>query len=202
MKGETTTECCKVGRDIVKYELGEFNAKLRQRRSDGTSLRGLAEFMNIRILEKALSDVQFEVVSDAETIYQILRGDDVRTSRRVEIRSKLSQRGLNIEAIENDFVSHQTIRDHLKTCLEVDTGQQLHVEFEQERGTIEWARARSEKVIQRSLERLRQAEELDTGPLDITHSIRVVCEDCGESYRLRNLLERGRCECTSDQRNE
>lgn len=199
MERETETGCCKVGRNISKYDLFEFNRELRQRKSSGDSLRDLATFTNTRLLERALAAADAEVIGDSETIYRTLTSDDIRPSKRTELRSKLEQQRVNIDEITRDFVSHQTVRDHLKGCLDVDTSRQLTVDFEKEQGTVEWARARSEKVIRRVLDRLRQAEELHTGPLDVTHSVRVTCETCGRSYRLRELLAARQCACHEEE---
>lgn len=193
------TDCCKVGKNISKYDLFEFNRELRQRKASGGSLRDLATFTNTRLLECALAAADAEIVGDSESIYQTLTDDDIRPSKRTELQSQLEQQGVNIDKIMDDFVSHQTVRDHLKECLDVDTSRQLTVEFDKERGTIEWARARSEKVIRRVLDRLRQAEKLQTGSLDVTHSVRVTCEDCGRSYRLRELLAARQCACHEEE---
>jgi hypothetical protein len=194
MNGEA---CCKVGRDIRNHGLSRLNDDLRRRRSDGESLRDLATFVNTRILENVLADAGISAGWDAETTYRILAGADadVSTGRRAETRSKLKQVGVDVDCVKTDFVSHQTIRDHLRDCLDIDTGRETRFDVGSATTTVEWARSRSEAVIERTLDRLRAAGELETSDLDVTHSVRVTCEGCGRTYRLRDLLKHGHCEC-------
>jgi hypothetical protein len=198
MSQETNAACCKVGRAIDSYDLFEFDAELRTRRQRGGSLRDLATFANTRILERALTTADADVVGDPETLYHILTDDEIRQSRRTEVESKLETQGVDLDRLRRDFVSHTTMRQHLQGCLDIDTSRDQHVDPDAERGTIEWSRARSEQVIEESLSRLHNAGDLETGPLEVTHSVRVTCDVCGESYRLHELLDTGRCACAHE----
>lgn len=194
MTSESTTACCKVGRAIASYDLFEFDAELRRQRERGLSLRDLAAFTNTRMLERALADAGADVVGDPDSLYRALT-DAADTGTRVEVESTLDREGVDVEALRDAFVSHTTVKTHLNDCLDVATDRELSVDPEAERGTIEWARTRSERVIEESLSRLRRAGELDTGPLAVAGTVRVTCEDCGRSYRLHDLLDAGGCDC-------
>lgn len=196
MSQETNAVCCKVGRAVASYGLFEFDDELRSRRERGESLRDLASFTNVRVLDRALADTNADVVGDPESLYHVLTDDDVRTSRRTELESRLRSQGVDLGRLRESFVSHTTMRHHLQGCLGVDTSRDRSVNPDAERGTIRWARARSEQVVEAALHRLRSAGDLETGSLDVTHSIRATCETCGESFRLHDLLESGRCACT------
>ena len=189
--------CCKVGRSARAFGLADLDGDLRRRHERGQSLRDLAAFVNRRILGRAIARADVDTVSDAGTIYDLLSDDEVGAGRRTEIREKLGRAGVDLDAVESSYVSHQTVRDHLRECLGVDTGVRADVDRETARGTVEWARARFLGITERTLERLATAGELDAGDLEVTGTVRVTCTDCGETYRLGVLIDRGRCGCSA-----
>ena len=188
--------CCKVGRSAAAYGLANVDEDLRRRHDRGESLRDLAAFVNRRILGGAIDSADVDAVSDAGTIYDLLADDDLSAGRRTEIREKLARAGVDVEAVESSYVSHQTVRDHLRECLSVDTSVSADVDPESARGTIEWARARFLGIAERTVERLASADELAVGDVEVTGTVRVTCRDCGETYRLGVLIDRGGCGCT------
>lgn len=187
--------CCKVGRSAAAYGLANVDEDLRRRHARGESLRDLAAFVNRRILGRAIDSAEVDAVSDADTIYDLLAEDDLSAGRRTEIREKLARAGVDVEAVESSYVSHQTVRDHLRECLSVDTSVSAEVDPESARGTIEWARARFLGIAERTVERLASAGELAVGDVEVTGTVRVTCTDCGETYRFGVLIDRGSCGC-------
>ena len=194
--------CCKIGRDCAKYDLSGLDENLCRRRADGASLRDLQGFVNERVLERALADADAEVVGDPENLYRLLRDEEVSSGRQAELRSRLERAGIDIETVEKDFVSHQTVRDHLKECLDVDTSRRSCIDVERATRTINWAESRSKAVIEQTLDQLRSADRLATEDLEVTQTVRVTCTGCGETYRVAELLDRGGCECDGSDRSE
>lgn len=186
----------KIERNIEKYELRGLNAELRQKRQHGSSLRELAAFVNRRVLETALSETNASVVGDVDSIYEALRGDEVSVGRRAEVSSRLKTLGVPMDEVEDDFVSHQTVSDYLQECLDIETSRQSQLTVEEALKTIEWADARGMAVINRTLTRLYEAGEINTDDVDVMCALRVTCEECGETYRLHEFLQRGGCDCT------
>ena len=187
--------CCKVTQVAEAYHISDIDTKLLQQREQGASLRELAAFFNKRILSEALNRATQEVVGDADTIYQVLMDDDTDRARQAELRSKLARYNVDIDEVQQDFVSHQTVRNHLNGCRKIDTGRESTFDLEAGRKTIEWAQARSEGVIRETIERLRNAGEVaDTGT-EVTQSVRVACAACGQSYRIEEFLAQGGCGC-------
>jgi len=187
--------CCKVGRVADRYDLFELDATLGRRHEAGDGLRDLADLVNRRILEDALTGADADIVGDADALYATITEDDVSAGRRAEVRAQLSNAGVDVLGMEDDFVSHQTIKTHLNDCLDIDTSRSSTLDRERASGTVEWARSRSEAVIERTMERLQANDELSTGSLSVTHTVRITCEDCGRTYRQDELLETGRCAC-------
>lgn len=198
MKSEETQPCCKIARVADDYNISEIDAKLVERREQGDSLRDLATYLNKHILSESLNTGTREVVGDADSIYKVLRGNDVNRSRQVELRSKLDRNGIDIEAVERDFVSHQTVRNHLHDCKAIDTGRKSTVDIDGAEKTIEWAQARSEGVIEQTLDRLRNAGNIADTPTEVTLSVRVGCSACGRTYRIEDFLEQRGCDCQTD----
>ena len=193
-------DCCKVGRVADRYDLVDLDGTLARRHEAGSGLRDLAALTNRRILADAITGADAAVVGDADALYETITGEDVSAGRRAEVRAQLSNAGVDVLGMEDDFVSHQTIRTHLNDCLGIDTSRSAPLDRERVAGTVEWARSRSEAVIERTVERLREGDELATGPLDVTHTVRSTCEDCGRTYRQEELLAEGRCACAGGDR--
>lgn len=187
---------CKVGRGARKHGLDDLDADLERRYVGGeASLRDLADLVNARIVAAAVEATDADVVGDPSSIYAAIQGDEVSAERRADVRDQLTYAGVDLGALTEDFVSHQTVRDHLRSCLDVDTSRTGVESLEEARDVVEWARARDEQIVDRTVERVRRLGLLRTGPLEVSHTVRVTCVDCGATYRPSELLERGACEC-------
>ena len=103
---------------------------------------------------------------------------------------------MDVEAIKADWVTHPTVRTHLRECLNIDTQRTVTITTDDARNTIEWARARCANVVAQTCTRLRNADIVATGPLDVTVTIQITCTTCGETYRPNQLLTKRECACT------
>jgi DNA-binding transcriptional ArsR family regulator len=182
---------------IEQYELaGSDDEIVRRREEENESLRALAEFVNTRILQRAIErHADQGVLADATSIYaQLTDGNDA--GKTAEIRERLTAVGVPVEELTENFVSHQTIRSHLNSCLDMETGRSQATDIEEVENLIEWARTRDEEIIDRAISRLRESGKLDIGETSVIHSVRVICEECGQSHRLQELLDAEGCECS------
>lgn len=186
---------CKIGRNVRRYDLARFDERLRERRRDGASLRDLETVVNTAILRAALRSADADVVGDVDGIYAALADDDASAGERTATRERLARRGVDVDALSEDFVSYQTVRTHLRECLDVPTGRESTLTREDARGTVEWARSRSEGIVERTLERLGRRDDVATGTLDVSQVVRVTCAECESSYPVEEFLERGGCDC-------
>lgn len=188
---------CKVGRVARDRGLVGLDADLRERHAAGASLRDLEEYVNVTLLERALADAAADVVGDVEGVYRGLTGSDASAGERTELRERLRRAGVDVEALGSAFVSYQTVRSHLRECLGVDTDRTEALDPDDALGTIAWARARSEGVVERTLERLARDDALATGDLDVSQVLRVSCGSCGVTAPVDAFVERGGCDCAS-----
>lgn len=189
-------ECgCKVGQSLSQYGLGDVHEEVRRKRDDGESLRSLADHVNERLLEAAIEQARRDVIADADTAYRKLVGDDVGAGERAEFETRMERAGIDVESLRSDFVSHQTVRDHLNDCLGMDTSRERDVSVESAERTINWARSRQLAVVGETLDRLAGTETFALGEYDLTQTTRVTCQDCGRTATIDELLGSGGCDC-------
>lgn len=204
------SECgCKVGRATDAYDLPGLNEAVRARyRDDGASLRDLASFINRQILEAALEDAPdgafdstrelfgaLERDEAVASIHRALTTDGVSPDRQARVRTRLVQHGIDPDAITDDWVSHTTVRSHLRDCLEIDTGSTSELDLDDAMNTLEWARARCAGVVERVLQRLQASNTVQIASPDVTVSIRVTCTACHTSCRPSELADGTSCDC-------
>jgi hypothetical protein len=77
----------------------------------------------------------------------------------------------------------------------VDTDRQSKITFDEAEQTVEWAQSQNLSVIENTINRLQNAGLLEVDHLDVTQSVRVTCEETGNTFRLREFLRRGGCDC-------
>lgn len=196
MKGtNSNSNGTKICSAISKYALETLNDELRNRHSNGESLRNLATFVNQQILEAAMSRASISVISDPESLYKILTGDEVGMGRRAEIETTLHQAGVDVTEIKEDFVSHQTVKHHLNQELSVDTSRETFLTIKDAISRIDWSQSRNEAVIRNTLSQLEALDELETNEYTVSTSVRVSCEECGKTYYLHEFLDNGGCSC-------
>ena len=189
---------CKIGRVVRRYELGAFDRTLTDRREDGASLRDLETVVNEAILRAALRDADADVIGDVSSVYEGLTGDEASAGERAELRGRLTRAGVDSDGLEADFVSYQTVRTHFRECLDYDTDRRSALSVEDARGTVEWARSRSEGIVERTLDRLAGTDGFRAGDLTVSHVVRVTCEDCGATDPVDEFVDHRGCDCAAD----
>lgn len=192
---------CKLGRVGARFDAPDAVAHLARRHDEtDASLRELRDGFNRRIVERVLDAHGVDVLADARAIYDVLYGDDASEARRGELEDRLERDGVPVADLRDAFVSHVTVRTHLRECLDRETGRDLPASVTEARSLIEWARTRDESIISNALSRLVEAGEIAVDDMDVNHSVSVSCGTCGSRYRVDELLDRGGCECRGDGR--
>jgi hypothetical protein len=137
---------------------------------------------------------------EVANVYRLLVDDDVSAGVRVETRRRLAYQGVDVDAVLDDFVSHQSIHSHLTDCLDVthETEPSDADRLASARGTVQALRSRLEAVAAGSIRQLRDAGALALPGFEVFVDVTVVCEECGRSHGVESLLDRGGCECQSD----
>lgn len=196
-----TTCGCKLGRVAAKYELSDLDETLvRYWTGDGDeqrSTRDLATYVNQQTLETALIDADIPPKDgEVENTYRLLTSDDVTSGTRIETRNELERDGVPIEAVESDFVSHQTVYNHLTKCLEASietpSDEERLERSEEKLGALQ---NRTVAVTADTIEQLDRNDVLAIGDFNVNVSVTVTCEDCFQEYTVRDLLDQRSCDC-------
>lgn len=205
-KNDTTTDRdnsytnSKVGQIIEDYNLDGQGAWLEAAwTGDGIerlSLRELADEFNQRVLEAAMVETGMNPLQkDITNTYEILTDEETSSGDRVEVRNRLKWNGIDVDALESDFVTHQAIHTYLRKYRGVEQTESDTDPREKERETIERLQGRTKAVTTNSLERLATQDELDLDSFDVLVNVQVICGECGTQYQIADLFEAGGCDC-------
>lgn len=193
-KGKT-----KVARTIDKYDLAGMGAQLESawttESSERTSLRDLADEFNERVLEEALRESgvslsKFEVTGTYNALQHGSGSEETRARRRLE------REGVDIEALADDFVTHQAIHTYLTKERGASLPEGNGNTVEQKVETIEKLQGRVAAVTESAIDSLGETEKLDRADYNVIVDVRVVCSECGSDHSVGELLQQGGCECS------
>lgn len=190
----------KVARLIEEYEMDSLGAELERlwtAEEDRRSLRDLAAYFNRRLLQHALEDANVRPLDgEVENMYRLLTDEDSGADR-TRIRRRLERDGVDVDAIERDFVTYQAIRTYLKKHRGAEYTPDETDPIEREIANIQQLRGRVDSVTEGKIHQLRRTDKLDIGEFRTLVDVRVVCEDCNTQFDVIELLERGHCDCSN-----
>lgn len=204
MSNKRNDKRSKVARLIEEHELSGIGEELEDRwtrMEDRSSLRDLADYFNRQLLRAVLDSVETEPLDGGvDNVYRHLRDDDVTSGVRQETRARLEQRGVDVNTLENNFVSYQAIRTYLReyrnaTPPNNSTTPKTH--RERKRTTIQQLVSRLVTVTEGSLTELKNAGHLTIGDFDVLVTVRIHCADCDTRVPVSKLLRQGGCQCTA-----
>lgn len=195
----------KVGRLIEKYGLKGLGADLEAdwlgERGERYSLRELAERFNVELLRKAMESAGMTPLEgEVENAYRLLTDDEVTSGVRARTRSRLAQNGVDMDAIDREFVSHQAIHTYLTKYRGASYSDRSATPLSEERidrrtETIQRLIGRVTAVVEQQISTLSQSGALTIGSFTVLVDIHVLCSDCGQQYSVGDLLQRERCGC-------
>src|SRR6056297_4360420 len=160
-----TTDCdrqvtnSKVRRVIEEYDLEGFGAELEGRWTGAyesrSSLRELADRFNRRVLEVAMERVGLSPLeSEVQSKYEALTGDDVSSGVQIQARRDLERQGVDIDAVESDFVTHQAMHTYLTKYRGAELPSKSETDqLSKARDTMQRLRSRTVAVIENTLGR-------------------------------------------------
>lgn len=187
---------CKIDSVAERRELTAIDERLKDRWSDGESLRDLETFFNQAVLRAAMAAAGMETIDgEPSNLYRLLTDDAVTAGKRVDAESKLRRNGVDPDAVVDDFVSYQTVRTHLNDCLDVGTARESSLSVTDARSTVHKLVSRTESVVLRTIERLSGQGALAIAAPSVTVSVRVACSECNDEYAFSMLLDEGGCSC-------
>ncbi|MFW5956377.1 MAG: rod-determining factor RdfA [Halorhabdus sp.] len=197
---DSTRPNSKVARVIRRYDLDGFGDRIEAawtgESGDRTSLRNLADQLNRAVLEAAMQDASGLVSeSDVESAYRTLTVDDVSRADRRRKRRDLDAMGVDVDAVESDFVTHQTVHNYLTDYRGAELPNQSEGTAQRKAETIERLQGRTSAVTESSVESLTSSGAITDHEYDVVVDVRVICSDCGSDYPAGDLLRDGGCNC-------
>ncbi|MGM0399239.1 MAG: rod-determining factor RdfA [Halobacteriota archaeon] len=198
--GAKSPDChCKVGTLIQTFGFDDLDETLeRSWRDGGASVRQLTRDVNERVLARTLDDAGVEFLgAELETTYDLLQGDDVSDAARIEKRRQLGREGVDVERLQTQFVSHQTVYRHLTDCLGLEF-ERTPVDADTALDQVRAVQHRTAAVAGDRVERLAANDGLDHGDYQIIVDVTATCEHCGTYYELGELFSKGGCGCQGE----
>lgn len=194
----------KVARVIEAYGLDGLGAELEARwTGDGyerTSLRDLATYFNKRVLERSLLDAGLSALeSDVDTTYRNLTSEDVSTGVQTDTRNRLERNGVDVERLEDEFVTYQAIRSYLREYRGAEYQTPSDAEkIDNDLQSIQRLLTRTRSVTEDRIEKLRETDRIDIEEFGVLLDLSVLCQECGSQYTITELLEERGCDCQRD----
>jgi hypothetical protein len=191
----------KVGQVVAEYGLAELHRELPDRwLGDGReaqSLRDLAADVNTAVLRAAMQSAGLQPLDgEVENAYRLLTGDDVSSGMRTAKRNELARDGVDVDAVEADFVTHQAVHTYLTEALDVSKRDQDDVDpVDKHAERVNRLRSRTEAVAADSLDSLADDGAIEVGDPDVSVTIQVYCDQCNRQHSLSSLLTAGGCDC-------
>jgi hypothetical protein len=189
----------KVARLIEEHDLEGLGTEMEARwtaEEDRMSLRALAAYFNQEVLRSHLEAAGVTMLDgELENIYRLLSDDNVSAAEQTRVRRRLQRDGLDVDAVEDHFVTYQAIRTYLTEYRDAEYVRNDRDPIEREVENVERLRGRVETVTSGKLEQLRERGDLSLGSFRTVVDVKVVCEDCHSQYDVLDLLDRGGCDC-------
>lgn len=190
---------CKVCRVLDERGVGHYDERLldewQAERSQRKGYRALARWLNVTLLRREMDQAGLSTLGgEAASKYERLRDDD-RDGEEVE--RMLGREGVDIDGLEDDFVSYGVVRTHLLDC--------LGAEYERAESTSDWedesiriARDHARGKITDAVRSLVNKEEIAVGgDVSVRLDAEIECGECQVRAPLRRVRRRGYvCECS------
>ena len=194
----------KVARLIEKYDLQTRNedfgayleAKWTAPSEDRMSLRKLTEEFNKRVLRAAMVEAgHIPVEGEIENLYRLLTSDEVSDGSRQQAVQRLEQWGVDVDEVQSDFVSYQSIRSYLKYVRGAEYDKQREIDPERVIQAIRRLQQRSEAIVSQNIEKLKASGAVTVGEYTVRGMTVVECESCGTQKPAVQFVQDGGCEC-------
>ena len=167
-----------------EYDLPDLDARLREEYLEkDESLRAIARQINVEITRQFLEDEPFE----AELVYQVSKEPEaVSKQTQVELKKRLQNRGIDVETLQNDWVTHNPVRQYCNKKLNIDTSRKTTGRSPRDGlESITDLVDHQETLIDNVLESI---EGFDAAQWEIHTDLRLINRESGETVRLQEQL--------------
>jgi|AntDeeMinimDraft_5_1070356.scaffolds.fasta_scaffold02377_4 hypothetical protein len=191
----------KVAKLIQKYDLDGLGDEMKRfwtgEDVERMSLRDLSHYFNKKLLEANMEEGGMSTLNnDVDTIYRNLTSDTVSAGVRTDTENKLSEKGIDPDQLDREFVSYQTLRTYLKEYQGAEYDQISDEEkIDKDRQIIDRLITRSQSVAEDRIEKLISTGRISSSNFEVFTNMSVICQDCGTQYSIDEYLELGGCDC-------
>lgn len=188
---------CKIGRLTAELDLENVDEWLVADWHDGTSVRDLTTAFNEEVVTRYVAESETSMVQwDRTRVYEALGVGETEDTESVEVRRALDRAGVDIEHLESDLVSHQTVYRHLTDCLDTDADTDIGDDERRDNAldTVHALQRRTELVTESQIESLQSAGVAAIGDPDVIVDVQILCRECGRSMDLERAVTDG-CDC-------
>jgi hypothetical protein len=192
MSGKGCKVCRVLGdRDMEQYE-GQVVDQWQADAPERKGYRQLAEWLNVTMLRREMDRAGLSTLGEeAQSKYDRLTAAD--TSVAEEVATGLSAAGIDVDSLQDDFVSYGVVRTHLQDCLDLEYTAEAG-DWEAE--AIEMARGYATKKVTGAVRSLRNKGNLEGGDIGINVDVKLECESCHAAIPVDRAVRRGYiCDC-------
>jgi hypothetical protein len=131
--------------------------------------------------------------------YRNLTDEDVSTGVQTDTRSRLERNGIDVDALQSDFVTYQAIRSYLKEWRGAAyEGPSDDEKIQKDLESIQRLMTRTMSVTEERIEKLRNSDRFELGDFEVFLDAQVLCQECGSQYSVSELFDQRGCECQRD----
>jgi len=192
----------KIERVAAEYGLDGLGDELVHRWTgegyERQSLRELAQLVNRRLVRAAQSRAGEHLLDgEAENVYRLLTDDDVTAGMRTDARRNLAEKGVDVDKLEDAFVSYQSVYNYLTQHRGVrrDDEQAIEDTTEDDIVSMRKLRARLQTVTTDIVDKWKRNDLVDLDEYDVDVAVHITCPDCDTRLTPSALAEQGGCNC-------
>lgn len=195
-ESDTATCSCKVTRVATTYDIALDPTALTESWQDGTSTRELAREFNQAVVDARLSEVDASQTTWSRLPALEALQNDLSESEAIEVRREMERAGVDVDDLESDLLSHQTMYRHLTDCLDGRPADETTPSERREnaRDIVYALQRRTTLVAESKIDTLQSADVTDISDPDVLVDIQVICRDCGYAMDFEDALTGG-CQC-------
>jgi hypothetical protein len=196
----------KVPKLLEKYDLegyGEELCDMWSRETNRYSVRELEVKFNGRLIQAAAETHGSDIdAMTAEEYYRNLDSDETDETKKQRIRDRLGAFGVDVDALEADFVSYHGVYTYLRSRGATPGGESDTDEpetlIQSALDTVEDTRETAGSELTPELKRLSNAGVIPETPPEPHVTIKLTCAYCGAVHPLRRYLTQQGCGCENE----
>ena len=184
---------CKVCRVLDEREMDRYEQRLVDQwqadRPQRKGYRQLSTWLNVLMLRREMDRAGLSTLGD-EASSKYARLTDVDTTVAAEVRDDLANSGVDVERLEDDFVSYGVVRTHLQECLGAERKQPPSTEWEPE--ALDIAQSQAERKASEAVQTLVNKGKLTAGGDVTVHvAVELECDACHVQVPADRAVRRG-----------